>query len=123
MKLHISDNTTPCTEVNFPLPNSERNTADNPAISSPTLSDVSQPIKMFMGLSEKITNELESLQGACGFENELNEEKVLIPCDHFSEMFPTLEFNVRRSDTCGCDILLDSTLLSNDRCIWHGITS
>ncbi|GFS79154.1 IRF tryptophan pentad repeat domain-containing protein [Nephila pilipes] len=58
-------------------------------------------------------------------ENEFKDEGFSAP-NLSDELFPTLqnsEDNTWYSGECCCDILLDSTLLHNERCIWHGIYS
>ncbi|XP_035204819.1 uncharacterized protein LOC118179764 [Stegodyphus dumicola] len=47
---------------------------------------------------------------------------TLTPCETFPERHHLAENESQAiSDTCCCDILLDSSFLSNQRCIWHGI--
>lgn len=58
-------------------------------------------------------------------ENEFKDEGFC-PLNLSGEVFPSLrnsEDNAWCSGECCCDILLDSTLLHNERCIWHGIYS
>ncbi|GFY59251.1 IRF tryptophan pentad repeat domain-containing protein [Trichonephila inaurata madagascariensis] len=58
-------------------------------------------------------------------ENEFKNEGFSTP-NLSGEVFPNLQNfgdNTWYSGECCCDILLDSTLLHNERCIWHGIYS
>ncbi|GBM72327.1 hypothetical protein AVEN_228489-1 [Araneus ventricosus] len=61
-----------------------------------------------------------------GLENEFkNEEFTMLneSGDIYPGAYNSDEDNTWWSGKCCCDILLDSTLLRNERCIWHGIYS
>ncbi|GIY45025.1 IRF tryptophan pentad repeat domain-containing protein [Caerostris extrusa] len=59
-------------------------------------------------------------------QNESKDEELSTPSDLSDEIIPTVnnsEDNFWYTSKCCCDILLDSTLLPNENCIWHGIYS
>ncbi|XP_055934760.1 uncharacterized protein LOC129964104 [Argiope bruennichi] len=61
------------------------------------------------------------------FENKFKDEEFAM-LNESGDIYPSVynsdeDKNAWWSGKCCCDILLDSTLLRNERCIWHGIYS
>ncbi|KAG8200491.1 hypothetical protein JTE90_000571 [Oedothorax gibbosus] len=117
----------PYMEENVSPKNRGSNKNNNPPICSSRSSDPFQSnIKLLMALPERVStveNKHDCVHTSCDFETEFNKEHFFTLDENSPELSNTPEKIYDCSDTCCCAVLLDSTLLSNERCIWHGVPS